>query len=528
MTASPRSLAHPRLVTSLLAASLIATLVAGLGGCSNSSGGGAPIEETIQPDDAAAAAAEAADEGAADDDEELVEKNSPDEIDHVLESVDSKTSQTFTESDITPGEGQPGDEITHNTTQQIPLELNDDVERWIEYFTVKDGERFRRFLERGEKYKPMIMAVLHDQGIPTEIYYQAMIESGFTTHATSRASAVGIWQFVRETGRRYGLRVDQYVDERRDPMRSTIAASLYLKDLYNVFQSWYLAMAAYNAGEGRIMGAIMRAKTRDFWEMVQNKALPAETMDYIPKFLAATTIGHNPRRYGFEELAAEMMPALASVPVPSPVRLSDVASTTGVPLDVLREHNPHLLRGVTPPGTGTYRLWIPKEHVEAVQDQVERLASLRIANLPRAKVASEGRGHGRSRGAASDPAPSDDRPRYHTVARGQTLARIAGIYGVSIADIRRLNKMHSSRLQVGQRLMVWAPERTSGTSGRGRGVSGKTAANLRHYKVQRGDNLNSLAKRFNVSIDELKKVNRLKRNTLYVGEVIKVAAPRRI
>jgi membrane-bound lytic murein transglycosylase D len=513
MIGSSRSLASSRL-RALLAASLLAWLA----GCSDSSAL-APVEDPVQPDLAAA-------EDEEDADGELVEKNSPAEIDQVLESVDHKTAQTFTESDIASTDAQPGDEITHATTQQIPLELNEDVERWIEYFTVRDGERFRRFLERGEKYKPMIMAVLRDQGIPTEIYYQAMIESGFTTHATSRASAVGIWQFVRETGRRYGLRVDQYVDERRDPMRSTIAASLYLKDLYNVFQSWYLAMAAYNAGEGRIMGAIMRAKTRDFWEMVNNKALPAETMDYIPKFLAATTIGHNPRRYGFEDIAAEMMPALASVPVPSPVRLSDVAATTGVPLDVLREHNPHLLRGVTPPGTSTYRLWIPKDHAEAVQERTDRLAALRIANLPRAQVASEGRGRGRSSASAGAAGRSDERPRYHVVTRGQTLAKIAGIYGVSIADIRRLNKLHSSRVQIGQRLVVWMPERASASAASAHGS--KAAANVRHYKVQRGDNLNSIAKRFNVSIDELKKVNRLKRNTLYVGEVIKVAAPRRI
>ena len=191
------------------------------------------------------------------------------------------------------------DEITDATAGKLPLEINQEVERWIDFFTVKDRERFQRFLERGEKYKPQIMAALREQGVPPEIYYQAMIESGFATSATSRAKAVGIWQFMRETGRRYGLRVDSYVDERRDPLRSTVAAALYMKDLYNVFHSWYLAVAAYNAGEGRIMNTIMRSKTRDFWEMARRKVLPNETMNYIPKFIAATMIGTDPQKYGF-------------------------------------------------------------------------------------------------------------------------------------------------------------------------------------------------------------------------------------
>ena len=217
----------------------------------------------------------------------IAKGSSPEEIDDALTAVEDVAEKpAFVEVDV-------GDEISHATTEGIPLEINADVERWLEFFTMKDRERFTRFLERGSRYKTMIYAVLKEQGIPTELYYQAMIESGFATHATSTASAVGIWQFIPGTGRRYGLRIDQYVDERRDPMRATIAAAMYLKDLHNVFQNWYLAMAAYNAGEGRILGAIMRSGTRDFWEMVKKRSLPSETMNYIPKFLAATTIGHN-------------------------------------------------------------------------------------------------------------------------------------------------------------------------------------------------------------------------------------------
>lgn len=416
------------------------------------------------------------------------------------EALEAHADVGFEEADLAEEQdtsvegGEPGDEISHNTTQGIPLEMNADVERWIEYFTVKDAERFRRFMERGQKYKAMITAVLKDQGIPTEIFYQAMIESGFATHATSHASAVGVWQFIRETGRRYGLRVDHYVDERRDPMRATIAAALYLKDLYNVFQSWYLAMAAYNAGEGRILGAIMRAKTRDFWEMVRMRALPSETMNYIPKFLAATTIGHNPERYGFNDVGAETMPTLASVAVPSPVRLTDVAKTTGIPLAALKEANPHLLRGITPPGVATYRLWIPKPQVEAVENQLEQLAELRLKGISAKRLASHSSGR--------------NRPETYMVRRGDTLGRIAGAYGISVAALKKINGLKSSKLLVGQRLKLWSE------------------ANYRSYRVRRGDNLSAIARRFNVSVGHIKKVNRLTRDRVYVGQVLKVGDER--
>lgn len=433
------------------------------------------------------AAAEAEAPGAA-----MIEKEGSQAIDDVIE----KTQGDAADSEDKGGE-HVGDEISHATTESIPLEINAEVEKWIEYFTVRDGERFRRFMERGERYKPMITAVLRDQGIPTEIYYQAMIESGFSTHATSHASAVGIWQFIKGTGRRYGLRVDNYVDERRDPMRATIAASLYMKDLYNVFQSWYLAMAAYNAGEGRILGAIMRAKTRDFWEMVRMRALPAETMAYIPKFLAATTIGHNPRRYGFEDVTATMMAPLASVAVPSPVKLSDVSRASGVSLEVLKEANPHLLRGITPPGVDTYRLWVPKDQVVAVEGKLEAIAAHRINNL-------------RATPVAAVATTSGAKPKHHVVERGETLVSVAGTYGVTVAQLKKLNGLKTNKVRPGKRLVLWQPE--------------AQAVTFKRYKVKRGDNLNEIARKFNVSVEDLKKLNGLKRTTLYVGQVLKVAS----
>ena len=418
-----------------------------------------------------------------DDEEAKALFESPAEIDQAIVSAEKNPGEVALSADAVLS-----DELKK---AEIPIEINAAVQQWIEYFTVKDRERFQRFLERGEKYKPMVIAALKDQGIPTELYYQAMIESGFAVHATSSAKAVGIWQFIKGTGRRYGLRIDSYVDERRDPMRSTIAAALYLKDLNNVFQSWYLARASYNAGEGRILNAIMRDKTRDFWELARDKALPSETMHDIPKFLAATIIGHNPRRYGMDELPPSTAPQVVSVSVPSPVRLTDIAQVAAVSHDQLRELNPHILRGVTPPGIGNYRIWVPKDAGAKVEGSFERLAALKV------------------RGLTPDRLVAQNSPgKRYTVASGETLAQIAKRHGLTLRQLKRLNRLRSSHVPAGTRLRVPSVESTGSESA------------ILSYKVRRGDNLDRVARRFGVSVGELKRLNGLRRNRLEVGQVL--------
>ena len=418
---------------------------------------------------------------------------SEEEINAVIASVDDKVEEDD-EGSETQGAVIEG-EISHATSQTIPLELNDEVQRWITYFSGKDRERFQRFMERGERFRPQITTILRDQGIPPEIYYQAMIESGFSSAATSSASAVGVWQFMRETGRRYGLRVDAYVDERRDPMRSTIAASLYLKDLYNVFQSWYLAMAAYNAGENRILSSIMRAKSRDFWAIARARALPEETLNYVPKFLAATTIGHDPQRFGFSDLKFEALPQMVSVPVPSPVRLTDIAAVAGIPLAALRDYNPHLIRGITPPGMRTYRIWVPIEQAHSLEAKADTLAALRVKGVPTLAALDAGK----------------IRPQYHTVARGETLAKVAALYGLSMRQLKRSNHLRSNRLTRGTRLLLEASQDDK-----------SQVLALKQYKVRDGDSLRSIARHFGVSIGSLKRMNGLRRNSVASGQVLKV------
>lgn len=422
--------------------------------------------------------------------------SSSDEIDQAISSVEKTTEKpAFEETDV-------GDEISHATTDSIPIEVNDDVQRWLDFFTMKDRERFKRFLERGSRYKNMIHAVLKEQGIPTELYYQAMIESGFAVHATSIASAVGIWQFIPGTGRRYGLRIDHYVDERRDPMRATIAAAMYLKDLNNVFQNWYLAMAAYNAGEGRILGAIMRSNTRDFWEMVRKRSLPSETLNYIPKFIAATTIGHNLERYGFEDIVPEIAPQLVSVNVPSPVKLSDIARVSGLSLAVINEYNPHFRQGMTPPGQTNYRLWVPTEYQDKFNAKYDDLAALRIKNM---------------RYIAATNRESGSSSITHKVRRGENLALISRKYNMSINALRKLNNLKSNRIFAGMNLKV----ASTGVSSSKTGDASK-AQTMVKYRVRSGDNLHKIAKKFNTSIPEIKKLNNMKRNSIAAGQILRV------
>ena len=465
----------------------------------------------------------------------------PGEIDA---SVDSEITDASSEN--VPEIGSEEDEINQVLKSGLPIEINEKVEQWIHFFSKKNPEAFQRFMDRGEPYKKMIVATLRDHGIPSEVYYLAMIESGFMLHAKSPMSAVGFWQFIPGTGRRYGLRVDRYVDERRDPWRSSVAASMYLSDLNNVFDSWYLALAAYNAGEMRIMNAIMRGKSRDFWALARNRMLPSETMDYIPKFLAAFIIGSNPEKYGFRRPIAEPHEAVSLVSIPSPMALSKVSEVTGVPLERLQQFNPHLKTGITPPDTNTYKIWVPHQDKAAFAGVDEKLTPFRLSirQARETPVATNDR-------ISSKPATA----QFHRVRRGENLNVIAQKYDMSVAELMRINRLKSSRLFIGRKLRVQAdPEavattgsepqaskanrksRVSETQRTSRAEARKVAAlaalknqpaeddvnadKETYYRVKRGDNLHTIARRFQTTIHDLKKINNLRRSDLQIGQLL--------
>lgn len=427
----------------------------------------------------------------------------------------------------------------------FPIQHNPKVQNWIEFFTQKDRARFQRFLSRGAKYKSYIQSVLEENDLPPELYYLAMIESGFQNHARSHASAVGPWQFMSGTGRDYGLLVNSYVDERRDPIHSTEAAASYLRDLYMTLGSWPLAISAYNCGEGCVRRAIRKGYSRNFWKLSKKRLLPKETRNYVPKFMAAVIIGENLEKFGFDEVEPEEMGDVAESKVPGSVRLSTISHHTGVPLKTLRQLNPHLVRGATPPQKQNYNIWVPSDFSSRVADQYAVLAQnktslkrdiagdgpvayhrvsrgqtlsgiarehhVSIAYLKRVNGLSSSRIYVNQKIKVSAPVLA--RTQTHIVRRGETLSGIALKYGRSIASLKRLNGLGSNVIRVGQRIQVKA------TQYHARHVASKSKT---RYRVRRGDNLWTIARRFGVTAPSIKRVNNLSSSKIFVGQLLHI------
>ena len=218
------------------------------------------------------------------------------------------------------------------------------VERNITLFTEKIKERFSLWLSRSGKYMEMMKEILKGENIPEEIVFIPLIESGFSPHACSPASAVGYWQFIASTAKRYGLKINWWMDERRDPVKSTVAAANYFKDLYGMFGSWNLAMAAYNAGEGKILRAINKTNSDDYWSLLDTSYIRRETKDYVPKFIAASLIANSPEEFGFEELEYHPPLNYDEITVYSPVDLEVIADCAEMGVGVIKELNPELRR----------------------------------------------------------------------------------------------------------------------------------------------------------------------------------------
>ena len=363
-----------------------------------------------------------------------------------------------------------------------------DVEKWERYFR-SNKRLFQRYLDRGANYKILVSSVLEEEGLPPELFYLAMVESGFRPAARSSASAVGIWQFISATGKRYGLKVNYYIDERKDPVRATRAASRYLASLYRVYQSWELATAAYNSGENRVLSAIMRGHTRDFWELSRRKLLPRETRDYVPKMMAAIKIGQNLDEYGFTFRATDNYGIPEAAKVPGGVHLKHVSALIGVSQASLKTLNPHLRRNMTPPG-GSYKLWVKeKSHSEKIRLSYKNLATnKRVAQ----KSSSSKVGAG-----------------YHLVRRGQTLDSIGKRYNLSIAKLKQLNGIRGSLIYVGQKLKINEA-----------GSAAKSSEG--YYVIKKGDTLYSIARKYRTSVRDLKRKNQIKTSRILVGQKIRL------
>jgi membrane-bound lytic murein transglycosylase D len=233
------------------------------------------------------------------------------------------------------------------------------VEKNLRAFAGRIKKRFGIYLSRSARYTRMMKSILREEGIPEDMVYLAMIESGFNTHAYSPARAAGPWQFMKPTGKRFGLKRNKWVDERRDPVKSTRAAGRYLRYLHNMFDSWSLAMAAYNAGEGRIRGALRKSKSSDYWALMGTRYIKPETKNYVPKFIAARLIAVAPEKYGFTDLDYHDDFVFDEVEIKKQMKLSDAAAYSGTTLRAIKELNPELRRDRTPP-VKSYRLRVPR------------------------------------------------------------------------------------------------------------------------------------------------------------------------
>lgn len=234
------------------------------------------------------------------------------------------------------------------------------VEKNINFFTEKIREKFSLWLSRSGKYIDLMKEILKGENVPEEMVFIPLIESGFSPYACSPARAVGYWQFIASTAKKYGLKINWWMDERRDPVKSTVAAANYFRDLYEMFGSWNLAMAAYNAGEGKILKAINKTNTDDYWSLLDTKYLKRETKDYVPKFIAASLIAKSPQEFGFEELEYHPPLNYDEVTIDSPVDLEVIADCAETTIGVIKELNPELRRWCTPPDLPEYTLRVPE------------------------------------------------------------------------------------------------------------------------------------------------------------------------
>ncbi len=377
-----------------------------------------------------------------------------------------------------------GSEKTAETVSDFPIVHNKQVEFYLDLFQNRQRAHFRRWLARSGTYLPYIQAELKKAGLPVDLAYLAMIESGFNPSAYSRAHAVGLWQFIRSTGRNHGLRIDYWIDERRNPEKATKAAISYLSSLYDEFGDWYLAVAAYNAGEGKIEKAIRRFKTRNFWKLARHRYLRLETKRYVPKLIAAILIARNPEKYGFTDIDYHKPVQYDHIEVPARTPLAAVAAAAGTSLKTIRMLNSELRRGTTPPKPARFDLRIPAGTYQTVAANLSRLHP--VVTI---------------------------RYRTHTVRKGDTLSRICRKYKLNKTTLLKANNVRSLALKPGQRLRIPYQTTTYVLLGEGETIDSRLADSGQQmilHRLQRGETLSELAARYHVPVRVLMEWNNIR------------------
>jgi len=367
----------------------------------------------------------------------------------------------------------------------FPITMNSQVEFYLDFFQNQLRPTFGRWLSRSGRYLPLMKKHLAEAGLPQDLAYLPMIESGYNLTAYSSAKAVGPWQFMQATGRSYGLVVDEYIDERRDPVKSTKAAVAYLSDLYARFDSWHLAVAAYNAGEGRIQRAMRDQDSNDFWEIANGYYLPTETKLYVPKLIAAIMIAREPEKYGFADIPYQDPLEYETVLVPRWTSLQAVSVACGADLEAILELNRQLRRAVTPPTVAEYPLRVPPGAGELVAENLARV---------RKTVTTQ--------------------HREHRVAKGENLNSLSRRYNLDKKTLLRANKLRSEKISPGQKLRIpheVATYRLLSESELAQQEKNTMAAGgpILH-RVRKGETAGAIARRYDVSVQQLAAWNKLK------------------
>jgi membrane-bound lytic murein transglycosylase D len=354
----------------------------------------------------------------------------------------SSTEDRAEQLEETPAHAPQNTTNTENqaTVYNIPVVIDQTVQSHIRFFNTSIRNRFEQWLLRFSRYRPLVENIFAEFDLPSDLVNLSLVESGFNPYAYSRAKATGPWQFMKGTGLLYGLRIDHYVDERRDPIKSTVAAARYLRDLYDLFGAWPLAMAAYNAGEGKVLRALHKAQAESFSEISRTKLIRLETKQYVPRIMAATIIAKNPDQYGFNQDPVPLH-QFEEVVVTRPLHFRAIANVTGIPYAELRLLNPELRRDATPPGDTAYHLKVPVGMSSKVLKLIERVPTHKFPPLPTildrpVRQAKTGSAH------------------WYRVRGGDTLEKISRRFRIPLKTLKARNQLSSPVIRAGERLNI--------------------------------------------------------------------------
>ena len=396
---------------------------------------------------------------------------------------------------------------------EIPLTFNKTVKSFIDFFSVRNRDYTRGVLEKKDYYFSIIEPYLKEHGLPDDLKYLAIVESGLVPRAQSRAGAVGLWQFMPSTGRSYGLSNSWYIDDRMDPNQATDAACRYLKSLYNTFGRWDLAIAAYNCGPGNVRKAIRRSGyKKDFWQIY--RYLPRETRSYIPQFIAINYVLNYAEEHNLFPDQKSSLALSDTIVVSQYLHLATFAHFADIALEELLDLNPSIKRGVIPEGVRGFSLKVPadrKLYINAqrifLYDTANKVGKEELEYLARRMTGST---YGRTK-------------NIYLVRSGDNLGSIARHYAVRVSDIQKWNNLSSTLIRTGQNLAIWTlPSYTKSNqkvyvvANQNQKLSSVITGTT--YQVRRGDSLWSISKNSNVSVATIKKINKLNSNTIYPGQ----------